>query len=254
VLAMTMVLQLQKKLSYPAVVILVFSMFGILTLRFYIFYMVAIAVVGSFIIGTSNSPQSIARRTVVLVLMGIGLTYFGVIRNASSDFERYGNLDRLQSSRSDLARSASSGFGEDIDVSTTAGAISAVPIGFAYLMLAPFPWEMSSLRQSVTLPDVLLWWAMIPVMMFGLWYTIKNRLRTAFPIVLFSVMLTLAYSIFQGNVGTAYRQRTQIQVFLFMFVAVGWTLIKERRENRRIIRIDKQRRLDRQLHAMRLRQ
>jgi hypothetical protein len=48
-------------------------------------------------------------------------------------------------------------------------------------------------------------------------------------------MLTLAYSIFQGNVGTAYRQRTQIQVFFFMFIAVGWVLWKEKREDRKLL-------------------
>jgi len=36
-------------------------------------------------------------------------------------------------------------------------------------------------------------------------------------------------------VGTAYRQRTQIQVFLFMFIAVGWTLFQERREDKKIL-------------------
>jgi hypothetical protein len=45
-------------------------------------------------------------------------------------------------------------------------------------------------------------------------------------------MLTLAYSIFQGNVGTAYRQRSQVLVFYFIFVAVGAVLFKERREER----------------------
>jgi ABC-type Fe3+ transport system permease subunit len=49
---------------------------------------------------------------------------------------------------------------------------------------------------------------------------------------LFTTMLTLAYSIFQGNVGTAYRQRSQILIFYFIFVAVGAVLVKERRENR----------------------
>jgi hypothetical protein len=119
-------------------------------------------------------------------------------------------------------------------VSTTEGAISAIPIGIAYLMLAPFPWEASSLRSAITTPEVLVWWAMIPVVLIGAVYTIRSRLRIALPIVIFSVMLTLAYSIFQGNVGTAYRQRTQIQVFLFIFFAVGWVLIKEKRENKQI--------------------
>ncbi len=162
-----------------------------------------------------------------------------MIRNASVDFEKYGNLERLQSSRQDLAQSAESGFGEDIDVSTTEGAISAMPIGFTYLMLAPFPWEMANFRQAITLPEILVWWAMIPLMIAGLWYTIRHRLRSSVPVLIFSLMLTLAYSVFQGNVGTAYRQRTQIQVFLFIFIAVGWALWKERKENRQIVKTER---------------
>ena len=48
-----------------------------------------------------------------------------------------------------------------------------------------------------------------------------------------TVMLTLAYSAFQGNVGTAYRQRAQLLVFYFIFVAVGFVLIKEKREEKK---------------------
>jgi hypothetical protein len=228
------VLKLQEKFSVESVLVLVFAMFGILTLRFYIFYMVAIAVVGTFVIGLSNSPGAIFRRTAILLVLGIGLTYLGVLRTATLDFEQYGNLERVQRSRLDLAQTGESGFGEDVDVSTTEGALTAIPIGFAYLMFAPFPWQVTNLRQAIALPETLLWWAMIPLMIAGIIYTIRHKLREAFPILLFSLMLTLAYSIFQGNVGTAYRQRTQIQVFLFMFIAVGWVLRKEAKENRQI--------------------
>ena len=114
---------------------------GIFSLRFYIFYMVAIAVAGSFIVGLTSSVQSIFRRTTALMVIGLALTYLGVIRNASLDLERFGSLERIQVSRQDLQTSAESGFGEDVDVSTTGGAISALPIGFTYLMFAPFPWE-----------------------------------------------------------------------------------------------------------------
>ena len=50
---------------------------------------------------------------------------------------------------------------------------------------------------------------------------------------MFTVMLTFAYSVFQGNVGTAYRQRAQLLVFYFIFVAVGYVLLKEKREERK---------------------
>ncbi len=249
VLAMTMVLQLQEKFNYAALLLLLFSLFGILSLRFYIFYMVLVAVTGSFLIGMTGSLQSMVRRTVVLILLGLGLTYLGVIRNASLDIDRYASLERVQISRLDLAQSAESGFGEDIDVSTTEGAISAVPIGLLYLMFAPFPWEMSNFRQAITLPEVLVWWAMIPMLIGGLWYAIRQRLRSSIPVLVFSLMLTLAYSIFQGNVGTAYRQRTQIQVFLFIFISVGFTLYLERRENTRHLRESKRRHMDERLRA-----
>ena len=243
VLSIVIVHSLQERFSYLGVVVLVLALGGIITLRFYIFYMVAVAVAGSFVIGMSGSNTSIFRRAAALVLMGVSLTYLGVIRTATTDFERFADFDRLQSSRSDLARRADSGFGEDIDVSTTSGAITAIPIGFVYLMLAPFPWTMTSLRQSITLPEVLLWWGLIPFGLWGIWYAIKHRLRAALPILLFSGMLTLVYSIFQGNVGTAYRQRTQIQVFLFMFIAVGWVLWQERREDKKLLAQSRRRRV-----------
>lgn len=249
VLVMTMVLQLQERVSYPAIAVIVLSLFGIITLRFYIFYMVAIAVAGSFLVGLSNKSTSIFRRAAVLVVIGLGLTYLGITRNASSDFEQYADLEKVQNSRGDLANRAESGFGEDIDVSTTQGAISAIPIGFAYLMFAPFPWQLSSLRQAISFPEVLLWWAMMPLLVSGIIYAMKHRLRSAFPILFFSFVLTLAYSIFQGNVGTAYRQRTQIQVFLFIFIAVGWELWKEKREDRRMEKMIKQRKFDERLQA-----
>jgi hypothetical protein len=50
-------------------------------------------------------------------------------------------------------------------------------------------------------------------------------------------------------VGTAYRQRTQIQVFFFMFIAVGWTVYQENRENQRLIRAAAQRRVEESLRA-----
>jgi hypothetical protein len=34
----------------------------------------------------------------------------------------------------------------------------------------------------------------------------------------------------------AYRQRAQIQVFLFIFIAVGWTVVQEKRENRNYLK------------------
>ncbi|HEX9919443.1 MAG TPA: hypothetical protein VGA87_09765, partial [Pyrinomonadaceae bacterium] len=203
------------------------------SLRFYIFYMVAAAITGAFIIGMKQvTVQNAARQFVVMILLGLSLTYLGVLRTASAQLGAYGNLETMQRSRQDLASSAQSGFGQDVDVSTTAGALGVIPLGLVYLLFAPFPWQMASLRQSITLPEMLLWWGSFPLLVLGGWFTLKYRLRQALPIILFTTLLTLAYSIFQGNVGTAYRQRSQLLVFYFIFVAVGFIVLRERREDR----------------------
>ncbi|HEX8475864.1 MAG TPA: glycosyltransferase family 39 protein [Pyrinomonadaceae bacterium] len=233
-LSMLATLKLGEKLSIKNFVVLVASLLGIMSLRFYIFYMVVVAAGGAFLIGMKTlTATSLARQFIVIVAVGLALTYMGILRSAGSQLEIYGNLEALQRSRADLANSAQSGFGKDVDVSTTSGALSAIPIGMIYLLFAPFPWQLASLRQSITLPEMLLWWASFPLLVMGLWFTLKYRLRQALPILVFTSMLTLAYSVFQGNVGTAYRQRSQLLVFYFMFVSVGYVLIKERREDNR---------------------
>ena len=226
-------LKLGQKFSAVYLTTLIFSLVGVFSFRFYVFYMLLAAVGGAFLIGMRTlTAQSMARQFMVVMILGLCFTYFGVTRYANLQFEQYGNLEQLQKSRQDLS-SASSGFGQDVDVSTTSGALMTIPTGLIYLLFAPFPWQLGSLRQSLTLPEMVVWWAAFPLLILGVWFSVKYRLRQMSPILIFTSMLTLAYSVFQGNVGTAYRQRAQILVFYFIFVAVGSVLVKEKRDERR---------------------
>jgi 4-amino-4-deoxy-L-arabinose transferase-like glycosyltransferase len=227
-------LRLMEKITVPYLVVLGGCLAALLSLRFYIFYMMAAAVGGSFVIGMKSADaRSFVQRFVAIGLIGIVFTWFGVIRFAAAQFEKYGNLQMVQLSRMDQAR-AESGFGKDVDVQTTEGALTVIPLGLLYLLFAPFPWQLASLRQSIALPEMIIWWAAFPLLVLGWWYALKHRLRHVAPIVLFTTMLTLAYAVFQGNVGTAYRQRSQLLVFYFIFVAVGAILMVEKRENSRL--------------------
>jgi hypothetical protein len=233
-LAILCTLKLGEKLILKHIAILFVSLLGLVALRFYVFYMISVAIGGAFVIGMQQvTATSFARQFTAIVLLGLALTYVGVTRSASSQFERYGNMEQLNRSRGDQARSAESGFGRDVDVSNASGAISTIPMGVVYLLFAPFPWQITSLRQSITLPEMVIWWVSFPFLILGLWFAVNYRLRMISPILIFTVMLTLAYSVFQGNVGTAYRQRAQLLVFYFIFVAVGYVLMQEKREERK---------------------
>jgi len=231
-------LKLGERFDVRYLTLLVWSMFSLLSLRFYVFYMISVAIGGAFVMGMQSlSAKSVARQFIAVIVLGLALTYLGVTRYANLQFKRFGSLERVQISRQDASTSAQSGFGKDVDVSTTSGALSTIPIGFLYLLFAPFPWQMTSLRQTITLPEMLVWWASFPMLILGLWFSIKYRLRQISPILVFTIMLSLAYSVFQGNVGTAYRQRSQLLVFYFIFIAVGYVLMQEKREERRKLEI-----------------
>ena len=231
-LAMSMLatLKLGNRFSVKYLVILIFALFSLLTLRFYVFYMAAMAVGIAFLFGTkAMTAQSLARQVIVIALIMTAFFYLGVTRYAGTQFETYGTREMLQRTRADAATSAESGFGRDVDVSTTEGAIGAIPLGFTYLMLAPFPWQMTSLRSLITLPEMIVWWSSLPILCTGLWFSLKSRLRKILPILIFTIMLTFSYSVFQGNIGNAYRQRAQLLIFYFIFTSAGFVLMKEKR-------------------------
>ncbi|HET6979238.1 MAG TPA: glycosyltransferase family 39 protein [Pyrinomonadaceae bacterium] len=232
-LAILATLRLMEKITVGFVIVLIGSLLALFSFRFYIFYMMTAAVMGSFFLGAKAfSAQGFMQRFVAVAGIGLAFTWFGVLQGATVQFEKYANLKQMQASREDLA-SAGSGFMKDVDVQTTEGALTVIPIGLLYLMFAPFPWDFATLRQTITLPEMIVWWMAFPLLVLGLWFAVKHRLRQVSPIIIFTTMLTLAYSLFQGNVGTAYRQRSQLLVFYFIFVAVGAILLKERAEDRR---------------------
>jgi hypothetical protein len=233
-LAILATLKLGQKFTVKYVMVLICTLLCLLSLRFYIFYMISTAVGGALVIGSRQfSAISFVRQFAILVVLAVALTYVGVPKFASEQYDTFGNLEKVERSRRDMARRGESGYGEDADVSTVDGAISNVPLGMLYLLFAPFPWQLTSLRQAITLPEMIIWWASFPMMILGLWFSMRYRLRVIAPILIFTTLLSLAYSVFQGNVGTAYRQRAQLLVFYFIFVAVGYVVVLEKREEKK---------------------
>ncbi len=233
-LAILATLRLGREFTVKYLVVLMCALLCLLSLRFYIFYMIATAVGGALVIGSRQfTTISFIRQFAILVVLAVALTYAGVPKFASQQYETFGNLEKVERSRRDMARRGESGYGEDADVSTVDGAVYNAPLGLLYLLFAPFPWQLTSLRQAITLPEMLLWWASFPMMILGLWFSIRYRLRMIAPILIFTTLLSLAYSVFQGNVGTAYRQRSQLLVFYFIFVAVGYVVVIEKREEKK---------------------
>lgn len=224
-------LNLQKKFGYSWIIYLLIALSGLFILRSYIFLMVIVAIFGGFILTSKASAENLASRFIACVVIGVAFAYMGIWNMSTDNIQAYGNLDKIQSSREWASKAANSGvLQEKTDVSTSEGALSALPIGLVNLLLAPFPWQVGSLTQGLTMPEMILWWGSLPFLISGLFYTVKTRFRESVSILFFTLILSLTYALYQGNLGTIYRQRSQIQVFLLLFTAVGFALRAEKRE------------------------
>src|SRR5262249_15519623 len=168
-------LRLMEKITIGYTVVLIGCLLALFSLRFYIFYMMCAAVAGSFFLGMKTlSAQGFLHRFIAVGVIGLAFTWFGVLQSAGAQIERYANLQTIQNSREDQA-SAGSGFMKDVDVGTTEGALTVIPMGLLYLMFAPFPWQFTTLRQVITLPEMIVWWLVFPFLVLGLWYSMKHR-------------------------------------------------------------------------------
>lgn len=215
------------RLRYP--VYIVGALLGMLALRFYVFYVMLMALILSLAAPSrpSASPR-VVRQLAALALVVFGSVYFVGTTNVAATLEKETQLERIQGARQDqaagidvLGRPRGSGFAVEADISTPQGALRHLPVGFLYFMFGPFPWEIDNVRQAIALPEGLYWWLLFPAFLRGLWVALRHRLPESWIILVFSTLLTVVYSLAQGNVGTAYRQRSQVLIFYFILVALG---------------------------------
>ncbi len=226
-LCMYAVLKLNHEFTLRYVVLFVGASLALMTLRFYVFYFVAFATMGTFVLSQRRGVGGSIGSYVVLIAVFVGAFTFAAKQETVEQQRSYFTLERLQITRSDQATWGQSAYAPKADVSTTQGVLSVLPVGLAYLLFAPFPWAVHNLRQALTIPETLVWYALMPALVRGLFHTIRTRFRPALPILVFAASLTCAYAVFQGNVGTAYRQRTQVTMFYFILMAAG--VVEKRR-------------------------
>lgn len=222
VLAMALVVyaasRLQDRTELLAIVGLALGLAVLGVSRQYLMVLVSGATLVGLLVARGRTPVSSGAAAVALATM-VGLVLQSAGLGEALVLEP--SLTRVQAFRTDFTIGAGSAYGLDHDVSTVRGALAFLPTGLGYFLFAPFPWRTQSLLQSVTLPETLLWYALFPFIIRGAYLGIRHDLRNL--AVVFSVLLvvTLAYALVEGNVGTAYRHRAQVLPFFFVLAAVG---------------------------------
>ena len=166
--SMYAVVRLREAVSPAMLMLFVGAVLALVTLRFYIAYFVVFATLSSFVFSRRGSLLQRIFSYGLLVGALAAVFTFAVRQEALEEQSTYMTLERLQVTRSDQAILGQSAFGREYDVSTPGGAVLALPVGLTYLLFAPFPWAIAGTRQALVLPEMLVWYGLMPAFVAGL--------------------------------------------------------------------------------------
>jgi hypothetical protein len=183
----------------------------------------ALTLAGGVIVGISLGRRGLsglklgggAALLSVGLVAGLGLGYSGIQAIQQT------NLSTVNNIRQDSANGAASGFLTDADVSSGRRAATYLPLALPRFLLGPFPWEIRPGRQLLVLPDVLVWWALLPSVRRGFRRARKVRGGGLFLILFPAVSVSLVLSLLIANYGTVVRSRIQVLLLLVPLAALG---------------------------------
>ena len=107
----------------------------------------------------------------MLALGALVMVWLGPIEGLGDE----ASLESLDRARRELAFGASA-YQADADISTPVTALSFLPVGLGYFLLAPAPWQVWNTRQLLTLPEMLAWYALLPQVVSGFLVASRRRL------------------------------------------------------------------------------
>ena len=213
-------LQILKGYSSLALAQLLIAILILSTLRDYLFFVVSLPPIVALVIGRRGH---VARNFVMATVAAVAVILLVQQGAASGRAESHMSLETMSRVRQQMATGGSA-FGEDVDISTPGKALAFLPLGLAYFLFSPFPWQITSFLKTFSLPEMLVIYYLTPAVARGIRYAVRERFRESLQILLLTGLLTVSYALGEGNVGTLYRHRAQAIGFYLMFAAVGLEL------------------------------
>jgi hypothetical protein len=214
-------LALHEQASTRGLLVLAASVLALAQFRSYILLAVALPMLLSFLV---RNRAHLGRNVMLGMLVAVVVIYTDQVAGVG---RRLRTLDfaEIQYFRYWGGVGAKSDFAET-DISTPEKALTFLPKGVAFFLLAPFPWAISGVRQVLTLPETLFFYSLLPAMFRGIRRLIRERLSDALMVLLVTAGLTFAYALGSGNAGSAYRYRAQVLSFYMIFAAVGREVVR----------------------------
>jgi 4-amino-4-deoxy-L-arabinose transferase-like glycosyltransferase len=216
---MWVVMDLRRQFSLFRLIQFLLLLMLLGTFRQYLFILVAASAVASFTVGRAGRT---AKSLVVGVLVIVGL--LAVVKVAGFgvwELER-ASLHHLNLRRQFNSLGSTTGaIAPEVDITEPVNALTYLPVGMFYFLGSPFPWQVLSTSQVMALPDVFVWYLLLPPIFMGLVHTIRTRFRDASMLIITMAVITILYSLVEGNVGIIFRHRAQVIAPLMVMAGIG---------------------------------
>lgn len=197
--------------------------------RDYMAIMAGLSILGATFISEGRSiPANLVLGGFLFGLAFLAYQQFGL----GVEWTGSASFEAIAQQRQNMAFGGTS-FRPDVDVSTPLRGLQYLPLGLAFFLFSPFPWQLGSTLSLMTLPEQVVWYGLVPAVVRGAAYVTRHRYQVFGPVLVFVALTTSIYALVQGNAGTAYRHRAQVLVFFLVLASVGLTLWRLRREKDR---------------------
>lgn len=164
----------------------------------------------------------VAVATAGLILLACGFGFLG------ADFVGATGMETLVDVHHGFQEGGSS-FGASADLSSYSTAVRYLPLGLAYFVFAPFPWQTGSALQMSTMLERPLWYVILVLFAYGVVVTMRRRGIEGLAELAIPIPMALLYGLVVANVGTAYRDRAQVLPFVFIYAVEGALAWRARR-------------------------
>jgi hypothetical protein len=215
--ALLMAVQLREKVTLPRLAVLVAALLGISAIRSYMMPILGVGVMLALVLVRARKlPSSIFAVLLVGGILGVLGERLGLLDTLVADNQ----LEQIQEYRVGLSYGAESQrYGATGDVRTVAGALAYLPRGVAFTFLAPFPWMAHNWRQALACVEVVFWYYILVQAIRAVWRSAGGGFSRLAPLFFTGMLSVIAYSLVEGNVGTALRHRAQVMLVFFIFAA-----------------------------------
>jgi 4-amino-4-deoxy-L-arabinose transferase-like glycosyltransferase len=196
--------------------------------RTYLIPMLLLGLVMGAVMASTRRVTASVSAAVVLVAGAIALTLL-LAPALNADTVGDAVLQDLTAQRRSLASGESVYLG-DAEFRSITDVVLFLPLGAAYFFFGPFPWAVEGGRQAMTLPEVFLWYALVPYIAIGARAALRRSASASLVLLCVATSIAVPFILVSSNLGTAYRHRAQVLVILLVFAAAG---LAARRANRR---------------------